>query len=95
MPDLAVEVISPDDTAREIATKLREYRLAGFPLVWVVEPEQRIVTVYPNPGKPFTLSEDDEIRAESALPGVRLPGVRPVPARAVTARTVTTPGGVL
>ena len=69
VPDLAVEVVSPNDTARMIATQLREYRGAGFPLVWVVEPEQRIVTVYPNPGKPFTLSEDDEIRAESALPG--------------------------
>jgi Uma2 family endonuclease len=69
IPDLAVEVVSPNDTAREIAVKLREYRAAGFPLVWVVEPDQRIVTVYPNPGKPYTLSEDDEIRAESALPG--------------------------
>ena len=69
VPDLAVEVVSPNDTARSIAVKLREYRAAGFPLVWVVEPDQRIVTVYPNPGKPYTLSEDDEIRAESALPG--------------------------
>ena len=69
VPDLAVEVVSPNDTARAIAVKLREYRAAGFPLVWVVEPDQRLVTVYPNPGKPYTLSEDDEIRAEAALPG--------------------------
>ena len=69
VPDLAVEVMSPGDTDRGITTKLREYRAAGFPLVWVVYPGQRIVTVFPLHGKPYTLSEDDEIRAESALPG--------------------------
>ena len=69
VPDLAVEVLSPNDTMYAVATKLREYRAAGFPLVWVVDPEQRIVTVHPHPGKPYTLSEDDEIRAEAVLPG--------------------------
>jgi Uma2 family endonuclease len=69
VPDLAVEVVSPNDKARLIATKIREPRLAGFALLWVVKPSQRIVTVYPDPDKIYTLSEDDEIRAESALPG--------------------------
>ncbi len=69
VPDLAVEVLSPNDTTRSIAVKLREYRAAGFPLVWVVDPDQRILTVHANPGKPVTLSEDDEVRADAALPG--------------------------
>ena len=69
VPDLAIEVFSPNDTAHEMSQKVQEYRAAGFPLIWVVEPDLRTITVFPNPGKPFLLSEDDEIRAESALPG--------------------------
>ena len=69
IPDLAVEVISTNDTVTEIDQKLLEYRTAGFPLVWLVDPIARLLTVYPNPGKPFLLSEDDEIRCENALPG--------------------------
>ena len=68
-PDLAVELISTNDLASAIAEKLIEYKLAGFPLVWVVDPILRTVTVSPNPGKPFILSEDDSIDAPNALPG--------------------------
>jgi Uma2 family endonuclease len=68
-PDLAVEVLSTNDTVNDVNEKLFEYRGAGFPLVWVVDPVARTVTVYPNPGKPFIRSEDDELTAESALPG--------------------------
>ena len=52
-----------------MSRKVQEYRAAGFPLIWVVEPDLRTITVFPNPGKPFLLSEDDDIRAEAALPG--------------------------
>ena len=69
VPDLAVEVLSPNDTNEAIGAKLRVYRAAGFPLVWVADPTQRTLSVYPNPGKIKTLSEDDEVRAESVLPG--------------------------
>jgi Uma2 family endonuclease len=69
VPDLAVEVVSKNDVYEDVIRKVREYREAGFPLVWVVDPLDRTVTVYPNPGKPFILTEEDEIRAESALPG--------------------------
>jgi Uma2 family endonuclease len=68
-PDLAVEVLSTNDKVRQVNEKLSEYRAAGFPLVWVVDPEARMVTVYPNPGKPFIRTEDDELTAEQALPG--------------------------
>jgi Uma2 family endonuclease len=68
-PDLAVEVLSTNDVVRDVNEKLAEYRSAGFPLVWVVDPEARTVTVYPNPGKPFIRTEDDELTAEQALPG--------------------------
>jgi Uma2 family endonuclease len=69
VPNLAVEVVSKNDVYEDVIGKVKEYREAGFPLVWVVDPLDRTVTVYPTPGKPFILTEEDEIRAESALPG--------------------------
>jgi Uma2 family endonuclease len=68
-PDLAVEVISTHDTYTLVERKLEEYESADFPLVWVVHPLARTVTVHPFPGKPMLLTADDEISAESVLPG--------------------------
>src|SRR5262249_43923127 len=38
-PDLAVEVVSPNDLAYEVEAKVVEYLNAGVPLVWVIDPE--------------------------------------------------------
>lgn len=43
-PDLAVEVLSPDDRASEVQRKVREYLRAGATAVWVVDPEERSLT---------------------------------------------------
>lgn len=45
-PDLAVEVVSPGDTAHEVAATVDDYLTAGTPLVWVVRPSERTVTVH-------------------------------------------------
>lgn len=45
VPDLAVEVISPDDLYYEVEAKVSEYREAGVRLIWVVNPDQRKVKV--------------------------------------------------
>jgi Uma2 family endonuclease len=70
-PDMAVEVISPNDTAHEIAEKIEEYRLAGVSLIWVIEPELRIVDVYRKNGVNSRLRETDELDGEDVLPGFR------------------------
>lgn len=46
-PDLAVEVLSENNTAKEMAIKLGEYAGAGVRLVWYVDPDRTEVTVYP------------------------------------------------
>ena len=71
IPDLAVEVVSTNDTVYEVAEKVREYLTAGFPLVWVVDPKTRSVTVHPQGGRPSILTGDDDITAPNALPGFR------------------------
>jgi Uma2 family endonuclease len=61
-PDLAVEVLSPNDLASEISEKVEDYLRNGFPLVWVVDPVTRTVMVRTAEGAVF-LHEQDEITA--------------------------------
>lgn len=72
-PDLAVEVISPNDLFYEVDEKVEEYLTAGVPLVWVVSPETRSVYVYRRHASPdarFALLQgDDTITGESIIPG--------------------------
>ena len=43
--DLVMEVVSPDDRRRDLATKRREYAQAGIPEYWIVDPQQLEITV--------------------------------------------------
>jgi Uma2 family endonuclease len=58
-PDLAVEVLSPSNRPAEIHAKVADYLAAGCPLIWLVDPETRSVTVHRNLLFPTTLHEDD------------------------------------
>ena len=68
-PDLAVEVISPNDLAWEVDRKVAEYLGAGVPLVWVVHPEARAVRVHRASGQVSWLREEDELSGEDVIPG--------------------------
>jgi Uma2 family endonuclease len=69
--DLAVEVVSPNDLATDVAEKVQEYLANGFGLVWVVYPDSRTVVVYRPDGSANLLRAGDEITAGAALPGFR------------------------
>lgn len=71
VPDLAVEVISPKDLAYEVEEKVHEYMDAGFPLVWVAHPKARTITVHQPGQRPVVFTAEDEITADSVLPGFR------------------------
>ncbi|MCH8311162.1 MAG: Uma2 family endonuclease [Chloroflexi bacterium] len=60
-PDLAVEVVSPSDTAAEVNAKVEEYLKAGTRLVWVVYPDSRSVMVYRSLREVELLREGDEL----------------------------------
>ncbi len=68
-PDLAVEVLSPNDTAYEIGEKVEEYLAAGVALVWVINPETRIVEIHRKNGTVTKLHANDELTGEDVLPG--------------------------
>ena len=72
-PDLAVEVLSPNDLAYEIDRKIEEFLSAVVRLIWVVNPETRTVRIHRPAGAPLgliaSLNEQDTIRGEDVLPG--------------------------
>jgi Uma2 family endonuclease len=70
-PDLAVEVLSPNDLAYEIDEKVEEYLAASIPLVWVIDPETRIVLIHRKDGSTTKLRANDELTGEDIVPGFR------------------------
>lgn len=72
-PDLAVEVISPSNSARDISDKVIAYLDAGTPLVWVIEPRRRILTAYAADRTARIYREGDTVDGGDILPGFRLP----------------------
>lgn len=69
VPDLAVEVVSKNDLASEVDEKIGEYIDAGFPMIWVVSPENRTVHIYRLDGSYSWLREQDELRGDDVIPG--------------------------
>ncbi len=74
-PDLAVEVISPNDNYAGVAEKVRAWLAAGTQMVIVVNPrpQYRTVTVHQPGQSPTTLKEQDTLNGGEVVPGWRLP----------------------
>jgi Uma2 family endonuclease len=70
-PDLAVEVLSPDERPAEVAAKVADYLRAGAQGVWIVDPEARSVTVHTRAGA-TTFARDEVLRAAPPLPDFEL-----------------------
>ena len=72
VPTLAVEVISPNNTAEEMEAKVKEYLAAGTRLVWLTFPESRMVIAFWADGG-AVFKSGDTITAEPVLPGFACP----------------------
>jgi Uma2 family endonuclease len=70
-PDLAVEVLSPDDRPRAILDKVGEYLESGVRLVWVIDPRARTATVYRSLNDVRRLGPDNALDGFDVLPGFR------------------------
>jgi Uma2 family endonuclease len=72
-PDLAVEVVSPNDLFYDVEEKVQEYLTAGVPLVWLVNPDTRSVHIYrpasSERGNVSLLGPGDTLTGEEILPG--------------------------
>lgn len=69
IPDLVVEVLSPNDSQSDIATKVAEYLECGVPVVWVVDPDRRTVVVHGPERSPTEHGADQVLMARPVLPG--------------------------
>lgn len=72
-PDLAVEVLSPGDSIREIDEKTAEWLRAGTLAVWVVNPRSKTVTIYAADGSIATFTADATLDGGGLLPGFSCP----------------------
>jgi Uma2 family endonuclease len=71
-PDLAVEVVSPGDTASDIRDKVDLYRAAGTRLVWVIYPALRKVDVYLPDGTAREVGAEGTLDGGDVLPGLQI-----------------------
>ena len=71
-PDLAVEVMSPDDRVSEVTTKVGEYLSAGSSVVIVIHPEKQVAWIYTQDDH-HTVTINDSLTAPDLLPSWSLP----------------------
>ena len=73
VPDLAVEVISPTDFYEKVHAKAMEYLTAGVKVVWIVSPENQVITTYRSAINIMAFPLEGELVCEDLLPGFRCP----------------------
>jgi len=71
-PDLAVEVLSPDDKASDLQRKVEAYLAGGVQTIWIVEPGTKTVTVYRSHQDVKILTADQELDGGDVIPGFRV-----------------------
>ena len=67
-PDLAIEVVSPSNTPRELEQRISDYFAAGCKRVWVIHPDDREIYIHGLAG--VTRRRGDELLEDAEL----LPG---------------------
>jgi Uma2 family endonuclease len=70
-PDLAVEVLSPNNTRREIDDRLKDFFSSGTRLAWIIDPEVQRVEICRSPTERRSVRSDGFLDGEDLLPGFR------------------------
>lgn len=70
-PDWLLEVVSPTDLYYEVEQKVVGYLKAGVQLVWLVNPDSRMVRVFHQNGQRRDLGDNDELTGDDVIPGFR------------------------
>jgi Uma2 family endonuclease len=71
-PDLAIEVVSPNDSAEDIESKINDYMRYGVKMFWFFYPKLKQVRAFMPPATPQTLTIDDTLDGGDVLPGFTL-----------------------
>ena len=73
VPDLVIEIVSPDDRASRVARKLRNYLENGVRLVWLIDPAERMITVMTSLSASRILRDSDTLDGGDVLPDFAVP----------------------
>ena len=73
VPDLVVEIISPNDRPVPVFDKAQMWLRHGVRLVWITDPEARTITALPQSGPTRTFTEADTLDGGDVLPGFTCP----------------------
>lgn len=72
VPDLVVEIVSPDDSADDLNDKVGDYLTAGVRMIWVIYPTRKQVYVY-RPGEDVRVIErDGMLTGDPVIPGLEI-----------------------
>jgi Uma2 family endonuclease len=71
VPDLVVEIVSPNDQPVEVAERVAMWQGFGVALVWAVYPVARMVAAHPLDGPAIIFTEDDTLDGGTVLPEFR------------------------
>jgi Uma2 family endonuclease len=72
-PDLAVEVLSPNNTRAEIDERLRDFFASGTQIAWIINPDTECVEICRAPDRRKLVGSGAELDGEHLLPGFRYP----------------------
>ena len=72
-PDLAVEILSPNNTRREIDERLRDFFSSGTRLAWIINPETESVEICHSLSQRKLVGSGGFLEGENLLPGFRYP----------------------
>lgn len=70
-PDLAVEVVSPDNRGAALRSKVGDYLARGVVVVVVIDPEKESLTVHRRLSAPITLTPGNELDLDDVVEGFR------------------------
>ena len=73
VPDLVVEIVSPNDRPVPVFDKAQMWLRHGVRLVWITDPEARIITALPQSGPTRMFAETDTLDGGDVLTGFTCP----------------------
>jgi Uma2 family endonuclease len=68
-PELAVEIVSPSDSAQDLEIKVEQYLRYGAQQVWVFFPKQKQVHIHQSGAARIVLNESETLTGGDLLPG--------------------------
>lgn len=72
-PDLAIEILSPNNTRAEIDERLKDFFASGTQLAWIINPDDQCVEICHSPTRRTLLGSGGVLDGEQLLPGFQYP----------------------